>query len=111
MKQGVGTGGLRMRAFREPEEFLVSLHSAEVADLGYPMVLGNTFHLFITPGEDHVAQMGGLHEFMAWRRPIITDSGGFQVFSMGHGTVADEIKGRAAQFVGERLQLVLAHRL
>jgi queuine tRNA-ribosyltransferase len=56
------------------------------------MVLGNTFHLFITPGEDHVAEMGGLHEFMAWRRPIITDSGGFQVFSMGHGSVAEEIK-------------------
>src|SRR3954463_11841354 len=68
------------------------LSSAEVAELGYPMVLGNTFHLFITPGEDHVAAMGGLHEFMAWRRPIITDSGGFQVFSMGHGSVADEIK-------------------
>src|SRR5829696_2779546 len=68
------------------------LHSAEVADLGFPMVLGNTFHLFITPGDDHVAEMGGLHEFMAWRRPIITDSGGFQVFSMGHGSVAEEIK-------------------
>jgi queuine tRNA-ribosyltransferase len=68
------------------------LSSREVADLGYPMVLGNTFHLFITPGEDHVAEMGGLHEFMAWRRPIITDSGGFQVFSMGYGSVADEIK-------------------
>jgi queuine tRNA-ribosyltransferase len=68
------------------------LHSAEVAELGFPMVLGNTFHLFITPGEDHVAEMGGLHEFMAWRRPIITDSGGFQVFSMGHGSVAEEIK-------------------
>ncbi|MEA2445953.1 MAG: queuine tRNA-ribosyltransferase [Thermoleophilales bacterium] len=68
------------------------LASAEVAELGFPMVLGNTFHLFITPGEDHVAEMGGLHEFMAWRRPIITDSGGFQVFSMGYGSVADEIK-------------------
>src|SRR5437763_5133094 len=41
--------------------------------------------------------MGGLHEFMACRRPIITDSGGFQVFSMGHGSVADEIKGRRGQ--------------
>jgi queuine tRNA-ribosyltransferase len=70
------------------------MQAAEVADLGYPMVLGNTFHLFITPGEDHVAEMGGLHEFMAWRRPIITDSGGFQVFSMGHGSVADEVKRR-----------------
>jgi len=71
------------------------LDSSEVADLGYDMVLGNTFHLFIQPGEEQIERMGGLHEFMAWRRPIITDSGGFQVFSMGHGTVADEIKGRA----------------
>src|SRR5436190_8476256 len=59
------------------------------------MVLGNTFHLFLTPGHELVAQLGGLHRFMRWERPIITDSGGFQVFSMGHGTVADEIKGRA----------------
>lgn len=71
-----------------------SLHAAEVAELGFEMVLGNTFHLFIQPGEDQVERMGGLHEFMGWPRPIITDSGGFQVFSMGHGSVADEVKGR-----------------
>jgi len=67
----------------------------EVAELGYDMVLGNTFHLFLAPGHELVAEQGGLHEFMRWSGPIITDSGGFQVFSMGHGTVADEIKGRA----------------
>jgi queuine tRNA-ribosyltransferase len=67
----------------------------EVAGLGYDIVLGNTFHLFLDPGHELVARFGGLHEFMGWRRPIVTDSGGFQVFSMGHGTVADEIKGRA----------------
>jgi queuine tRNA-ribosyltransferase len=69
------------------------LHAAEVAELGYDMVLGNTFHLFIQPGEEQIERMGGLHEFMGWRRPIVTDSGGFQVFSMGHGSVAEEIKG------------------
>src|SRR4051795_3402324 len=69
------------------------LDSAEVEALGFQMVLGNTFHLFIQPGHDLVRELGGLHEFMAWRRPIITDSGGFQVFSMGHGSVAEEIKG------------------
>jgi queuine tRNA-ribosyltransferase len=68
------------------------LFPAEVADLGYDMVLGNTFHLFLDPGHERIERLGGLHEFMAWRRPIVTDSGGFQVFSMGHGTVADEIK-------------------
>ncbi|HVJ18328.1 MAG TPA: tRNA guanosine(34) transglycosylase Tgt, partial [Polyangiaceae bacterium] len=67
----------------------------EVEDLGYDMVLGNTFHLFLEPGHELIKGFGGLHEFMRWDRPIVTDSGGFQVFSMGHGTVADEIKGRA----------------
>jgi queuine tRNA-ribosyltransferase len=69
-----------------------ALHAAEVAELGYDMVLGNTFHLFLRPGHEHVRRMGGLHEFMAWRRPIVTDSGGYQVFSMGHGSVAEELK-------------------
>jgi queuine tRNA-ribosyltransferase len=68
---------------------------SDVEALGYEMVLGNTFHLHLQPGEDAVASLGGLHGFMRWPRPIITDSGGFQVFSMGHGTVADEVKGRA----------------
>jgi queuine tRNA-ribosyltransferase len=71
-----------------------TLHTAEVAELGFEMVLGNTFHLFIQPGPDHIADMGGLHEFMGWPRAIVTDSGGYQVFSMGHGSVAEEIKRR-----------------
>jgi len=74
-----------------------SLQADEVADLGYEMVLGNTFHLFIQPGHEHVARMGGLREFMGWRGAIITDSGGFQVFSMGHGSVAEEVKRRAPE--------------
>jgi queuine tRNA-ribosyltransferase len=68
----------------------------EVAQLGFDMVLGNTFHLHLRPGEELIARLGGLHRFMGWSGPIVTDSGGFQVFSMGHGTVADEIKGRSA---------------
>src|SRR5829696_8043432 len=70
------------------------LSSAEVAGLGYELVLGNTFHLHLAPGEKLIAAHGGLHGFMGWDRPIITDSGGFQVFSLAHGGVADEIKGR-----------------
>jgi queuine tRNA-ribosyltransferase len=72
------------------------LEPSEVAALGYDIVLGNTFHLFLEPGHELIERFGGLHGFMGWDRPIITDSGGFQVFSMGHGTVADEVKGRAA---------------
>jgi queuine tRNA-ribosyltransferase len=71
-----------------------SLHASEVAALGYEMVLGNTFHLFIQPGPDLIRELGGLHEFMGWSGAIVTDSGGYQVFSMGHGSVAEEIKRR-----------------
>jgi len=55
---------------------------AEVEELGFEVVLGNTFHLMLRPGTDIVAAHGGLHEFMGWQRPILTDSGGFQVFSL-----------------------------
>jgi queuine tRNA-ribosyltransferase len=79
----------------------------EAGELGYDMVLGNTFHLFLMPGHELIRQLGGLHRFMAWNRPVITDSGGFQVFSMGHGTVANEIKGRAPQSTGERAGAIL----
>ncbi len=76
------------------------LSSAEVAGLGYEMVLGNTFHLHLSPGEELIAERGGLHRFMGWDRAIITDSGGFQVFSLAHGGVADEIKGRRGNVAG-----------
>ena len=69
-----------------------ALDASEVEELGFRMVLGNTFHLFLRPGHERIARLGGLHRFMGWNGPIITDSGGFQVFSMGHGNVADEIK-------------------
>jgi queuine tRNA-ribosyltransferase len=71
-----------------------TLSFAEVRQLGFELVLGNTFHLFLSPGAERVAELGGLHAFMGWDRAIITDSGGFQVFSLAHGNVADEIKGR-----------------
>jgi queuine tRNA-ribosyltransferase len=87
-----------------------TLEVREAGELGYDMVLGNTFHLFLTPGHELIRELGGLHRFQRWERPIITDSGGFQVFSMGHGAVADEIKGRAPQTggAGERAGAILA---
>jgi queuine tRNA-ribosyltransferase len=69
----------------------------EVKGLGYDMVLGNTFHLMLNPGAELIERFGGLHGFMDWDGPIVTDSGGFQVFSMGHGTIADEIKARPSR--------------
>ena len=55
----------------------------ELVALGAQIVLGNTFHLWLRPGLDVIGKLGGLHRFMAWQRPILTDSGGFQVFSLG----------------------------
>jgi queuine tRNA-ribosyltransferase len=67
-----------------------TLSSHEVADLGATIILGNTYHLFLRPGSDVVADLGGLHGFMNWQRAILTDSGGFQVFSLGATNVIDE---------------------
>ncbi len=55
----------------------------EVEKLGAEIILGNTYHLYLRPGDDLVARFGGLHKFMNWNEPILTDSGGFQVFSLG----------------------------
>jgi queuine tRNA-ribosyltransferase len=71
-----------------------TLDLGDVAGLGFELILGNTFHLFLSPGAERIAELGGLHRFMGWDRALITDSGGFQVFSLAHGNVADEIKGR-----------------
>src|SRR5690606_35048722 len=54
----------------------------ELKDIGAQIVLGNTFHLWLRPGTDIMRKHGGLHGFMQWDRPILTDSGGFQVFSL-----------------------------
>jgi queuine tRNA-ribosyltransferase len=78
-----------------------SLDSHEVAEIGYELVLGNTYHLFVSPGSERVAAAGGLHDFMGWNGALITDSGGFQVFSLAHGGVADEVKGSGRPGGGE----------
>lgn len=59
-----------------------SLTPAQLTELGATLVLSNTYHLFLRPGDELVAQMGGLHAFMQWHGPMLTDSGGFQVFSL-----------------------------
>ncbi|KOO52303.1 tRNA guanosine(34) transglycosylase Tgt [Viridibacillus sp. FSL E2-0187] len=56
----------------------------EVKDMGAGIILSNTYHLWLRPGHDIVREAGGLHKFMNWDRPILTDSGGFQVFSLSH---------------------------
>ena len=59
-----------------------ALSPMDLKSVGADIVLANTYHLHVRPGEDVVAKLGGLHQFMAWDRPLLTDSGGFQVFSL-----------------------------
>jgi len=67
-----------------------SLTQRELLNLDAKLILANTYHLYLRPGDDLVAELGGLHNFMAWDRPILTDSGGFQVFSLSDTRQVDE---------------------
>ena len=67
-----------------------ALHPDEVADAGASIILANTYHLYLRPGHERVARLGGLHRFMGWDGPILTDSGGYQVVSLGDLRVIDD---------------------
>jgi queuine tRNA-ribosyltransferase len=67
-----------------------ALHPDDLRAAGASIILANTYHLYLRPGHERIARLGGLHEFMAWDRPILTDSGGFQVVSLGDLRVVDE---------------------
>ncbi len=67
-----------------------TLSPGDLKAVGAQIVLANTYHLHVRPGEDVIAQLGGLHKFMAWERPLLTDSGGFQVFSLEGFRQVDE---------------------
>ena len=73
---------------------LKSFTTKEAKKNNTQIILSNTYHLMLQPGSDLIAKHGGLHKFTGWKGPMLTDSGGFQIFSLGHGSVADEIKGR-----------------
>lgn len=67
-----------------------ALTPAQVEAAGASLILANTYHLFLRPGAELVADMGGLHQFMQWQQPILTDSGGFQVFSLAQTRKVDD---------------------
>ena len=89
----------------------------QVAATGAQIVLGNTYHLTLRPGEGLVEKLGGLHDFMQWPGPILTDSGGFQVFSLPSAEISDsgvrftnEVTGDAIDLTPER-SIEIQHRL
>ncbi len=67
-----------------------ALDPDDLAEVGAQIILANTYHLYLRPGHERIARLGGLHRFMGWDRPILTDSGGFQVVSLGDLRVIDE---------------------
>ncbi|MGZ5039365.1 MAG: tRNA guanosine(34) transglycosylase Tgt [Usitatibacter sp.] len=78
----------------------------ELVEAGAEIVLGNTFHLWLRPGIEVIAAHGGLHRFMGWERPILTDSGGFQVFSLGElRTISEEGVAFQSPINGDKLFL------
>ncbi len=67
-----------------------TLTPAQLEELGASLVLSNTYHLYLRPGDELVRDMGGLHEFMQWPHPMLTDSGGYQVFSLAQTRKIDD---------------------
>lgn len=76
---------------------LKALDNATVTEIGLQLMFCNTYHLLLQPGTKVVKEAGGLHNFIHRQMPIITDSGGFQVFSLAYGSVADELKSRGTK--------------
>src|SRR6476469_8108665 len=84
-----GTIAMRRGAIRTPAFMPVgtaatvkAMRPEEVRASGADIILGNTYHLMLRPGAERIARLGGLHRFMGWERPILTDSGGYQVMSL-----------------------------
>lgn len=79
---------------------LKALDNSMVNDIGLQLMFCNTYHMMLQPGSEVVKKAGGLHKFINRKLPIITDSGGFQVFSLAYGSVADELKSRGTKKQG-----------
>ncbi|MCX6808960.1 MAG: tRNA guanosine(34) transglycosylase Tgt [Candidatus Berkelbacteria bacterium] len=81
----------------------------ELEEMGAQILLSNTYHLYLRPGEQLVKELGGLHKFMGWNRPILTDSGGYQVFSLGENK--SKVKSPKSKVIKENSHLNLKESL
>ena len=90
------------------------LHSGDLEELGVEVVLANTYHLMLRPGAETVAQLGGIHGFAAWSGHVLTDSGGYQIYSLDpEWTTTGPASGRCttARCAGSRLRTPCVFRL
>jgi queuine tRNA-ribosyltransferase len=83
---------------------------ADLEALDAQIILGNTYHLFLRPGDDLIARLGGLHRFIGWTRPMLTDSGGFQVFSLAERRVISEAGAEFRSHLDGSLHLLTPER-
>jgi queuine tRNA-ribosyltransferase len=88
-----------------------AMRHAELEELGAEIILGNTYHLFLRPGDELIARRGGLHQFIGWSRPILTDSGGFQVFSLAERRVIREEGAEFRSHLDGTLHLLTPERV
>ena len=94
-----------------------ALTPMQLEELGATLVLSNTYHLYLRPGDELIAEMGGLHQFMQWQGPLLTDSGGYQVFSLAESRQVDEdgvtfrshIDGSTHRFTPEKAIAIQEH--
>ena len=87
-----------------------AMRHADLEDAGAEIILGNTYHLFLRPGDELIARRGGLHRFIGWSRPILTDSGGFQVFSLAERRVVSEEGARFRSHLDGSLHMLTPER-
>ena len=74
--------------------YMKGITAKQFKDANSQIMLSNTYHLEIYPGSEKIRDMGGLQKMTHWNGPMLTDSGGYQIFAMGHGSVSQEIKGK-----------------
>src|SRR5512139_157061 len=89
---------------------VTGLTPADVAGLGAEIVLANTYHLMLRPGPEAFRRVGGIHRFMRWDGPVLTDSGGFQIFSLAHDRTITEDGARFRSYVDGRTHLLSPER-
>ncbi|HSN90131.1 MAG TPA: tRNA guanosine(34) transglycosylase Tgt [Anaeromyxobacteraceae bacterium] len=89
---------------------VTGLGPADLEALGAGMILANAYHLLLRPGPEALARAGGIHRFMAWKGPVLTDSGGFQIFSLAHDVAVSEDGARFRSYVDARSHLLSPER-
>ena len=80
-----------------------SVDISKIKESNTQIILSNTYHLMLQPGEDIIKKLGGLHKVTGWNKPMLTDSGGYQIFSLGHGSVSNEIKSAGRHYNAKTL--------